>query len=49
LFGVGWGISGVCPGPAIAGLGTGNFSLLWVVLAMAAGAWVQGRFFAPRS
>jgi uncharacterized membrane protein YedE/YeeE len=49
LFGIGWGISGVCPGPAIAGLGTGNFSLLWVVLAMALGAWVQGRFFAPRS
>ena len=42
LFGIGWGLSGVCPGPAIAGLGTGNLQLLWVLAAMAAGAWLQG-------
>ncbi len=45
LFGIGWGISGVCPGPAIAGLGAGNWPLLVAVAAMFAGAWVQGRFF----
>jgi uncharacterized protein len=28
LFGVVWGLCGVCPGPAIAGLGAGNWSLL---------------------
>jgi hypothetical protein len=44
IFGVGWGIAGVCPGPAIAGLGTGNWPLLISVAAMAAGAYVQGRF-----
>ncbi len=43
LFGVGWGLSGVCPGPAIAALGTTDLSLLWVVAAMAVGAWIQGR------
>lgn len=43
LFGIGWGLSGVCPGPAIAGLGTGNLELLWAVAGIAAGAWVQGR------
>ncbi len=42
LFGVGWGLSGVCPGPAIAGLGGGNFSLLWAVLGIFAGAYLQG-------
>lgn len=42
LFGVGWGLSGVCPGPAIAGLGVGNWPLLIAVLAMLAGAYVQG-------
>jgi len=42
LFGVGWGISGVCPGPAIAGLGTGNWELLWALGGIAAGALVQG-------
>lgn len=42
LFGVGWGLSGVCPGPAIAGLGTGNWELFWVLGGMAVGAWAQG-------
>jgi hypothetical protein len=44
LFGVGWGICGVCPGPAIAGLGAGNWPLAIVVVAMLLGAYVQGRF-----
>jgi uncharacterized membrane protein YedE/YeeE len=42
LFGVGWGICGVCPGPAIAGLGPGNFELLWALAGIALGALVQG-------
>jgi uncharacterized membrane protein YedE/YeeE len=42
LFGVGWGLCGVCPGPAIAGLGTGNLDLLWALAGIAAGALVQG-------
>lgn len=42
LFGIGWGISGVCPGPAIAGLGAGNYPLLWSLAGLFAGAWAQG-------
>ncbi len=42
IFGVGWGIAGVCPGPAIAGLGAGLWPLLIAVMAIALGAWVQG-------
>ena len=42
LFGVGWGLCGVCPGPAIAGLGTGNWDLLWALCGIALGAWLQG-------
>lgn len=42
LFGVGWGLCGVCPGPAIAGLGTGNLDLLWALAGIAAGALAQG-------
>jgi uncharacterized protein len=42
LFGVGWGLSGVCPGPAIAGLGAGNWPLLISIVGMLAGAYVQG-------
>jgi hypothetical protein len=42
LFGVGWGLCGVCPGPAIAGLGVGNLNLLWALAGIALGALVQG-------
>jgi uncharacterized membrane protein YedE/YeeE len=42
LFGVGWGLCGVCPGPAIAGLGAGNWSLLWALIGIALGALAQG-------
>jgi uncharacterized protein len=37
LFGLGWGITGVCPGPAIAGLVFGNSLSYIFVIAMAAG------------
>ena len=37
LFGLGWGISGVCPGPAIAGLVFGNSLSFIFVIAMAIG------------
>jgi len=46
IFGAGWGLSGVCPGPAIAGLGAGNWPLLWALVGIVAGAWVQGRMAA---
>jgi len=42
LFGAGWGLCGVCPGPAIAGLGTGNLDLLWALAGIALGALLQG-------
>jgi uncharacterized membrane protein YedE/YeeE len=37
LFGIGWGVSGYCPGPAIVALGSGALGPLVFVLAMAAG------------
>jgi uncharacterized membrane protein YedE/YeeE len=47
LFGIGWGLSGYCPGPAIASLGFGNPEALWVVPSIVAGAalqrWSHGR------
>jgi uncharacterized protein len=43
LFGVGWGLSGVCPGPAIANLGTGDWPVAIALAGMVAGAYVHGR------
>jgi len=37
LFGIGWGIAGLCPGPAVASLATAFVPALVFVLAMAAG------------
>ncbi len=42
VFGIGWGLCGVCPGPAIAGLGTGNWDLLWALAGIVLGAGAQG-------
>lgn len=48
IFGLGWGVSGVCPGPAIAGLGGGNLKLLWSLVGIFAGAYLQG-WYASRA
>jgi uncharacterized protein len=37
VFGIGWGLGGFCPGPALVSLGTGRFEALVFVLAMLAG------------
>ncbi len=43
IFGVGWGVGGLCPGPALAGLVTGSPGVLLFVLAMLAGQWLAWR------
>lgn len=40
LFGVGWGITGFCPGAALPALGTGRWEVLLFVAAMVAGIWL---------
>lgn len=37
LFGIGWGVSGYCPGPAIVALGSGALGAFVFVAAMASG------------
>ena len=55
LFGVGWGIAGLCPGPAIASLALSPGAVLPFVTAMLAGmalhrAWPERRYrLKPRS
>ncbi len=37
IFGVGWGLVGLCPGPALSGLGTGSVDILIFVIALVGG------------
>lgn len=37
IFGVGWGLAGVCPGPALTNLGFGTLPIALFVIAMIAG------------
>ena len=43
LFGIGWGIWGYCPGPAITALAYGHQSTTVFCLAMVAGMWLAGK------
>lgn len=40
LFGIGWGLGGFCPGPAITSLASGNIPVLIFVIAMLAGMYL---------
>ena len=53
MFGLGWGLVGLCPGPALESLATLSPGIIVFVLAMAAGmvahdAWQQSRLTAQR-
>ena len=45
LFGVGWGLSGYCPGPLLVGVAGGSATALLFLPAMLVGGWVR-RFVA---
>jgi len=45
IFGLGWGLSGFCPGPALANLGALRAEALVFVPAMAIGMLLTQRFF----
>jgi len=49
LFGVGWGVAGFCPGPALVALGAGSEAALIFVASMLAGMWFHDRFLTPES
>lgn len=44
LFGLGWGMTGACPGPLFALIGTGATVIAVMLASAVAGTWVYGRF-----
>jgi uncharacterized protein len=49
LFGMGWGVAGFCPGPAVVAAGAGSLNALAFVGAMLAGMALHDASFKPRS
>ena len=48
IFGIGWGMSGYCPGPAVAGLGLLSYEAALTVVAIYLGFFVYHRLFDKR-
>ena len=44
IFGLGWAITGACPGPLFAQIGTGALVIVVTLLSAIAGTWVYGKF-----
>lgn len=44
LFGLGWAMTGACPGPLFAQIGTGATVIIVSLLSAIAGTWVYGYF-----
>ncbi|MGY6274758.1 DUF6691 family protein [Methylomonas sp. MgM2] len=42
IFGIGWGMTGYCPGPAFAGMALGNWEAVAMVASIYAGSWAAG-------
>ncbi|WP_181691298.1 YeeE/YedE family protein [Natronomonas sp. LN261] len=49
IFGIGWGLSGICPGAGYASLGIGNWPILYAIAGMFLGAYAQGVWRSRRS
>jgi uncharacterized membrane protein YedE/YeeE len=44
IFGLGWAVTGACPGPLFAQLGTGVLAIAVVIISSIAGTWVYGKY-----
>ena len=44
IFGLGWAITGACPGPLFTQIGTGTTVIIVTLLSAIAGTWVYGKF-----
>jgi len=44
IFGLGWAITGACPGPLYAQIGSGVWIIVVTLLSAVAGTWVYGKF-----
>jgi len=45
IFGMGWGIAGICPAPGLTLIGLGHYESFYFILAMLAGVFVHRKWF----
>ena len=43
IFGIGWGLTGLCPGTSFAALGMGNYPILYGIAGVLLGTFVYGQ------
>jgi uncharacterized protein len=43
IFGIGWGLTGACPGPLVALVGAGKTVMIVAILSALAGTWTYGK------
>ena len=48
LFGIGWGLAGLCPGPAVTSLGIGSAGIFVFVAALAVGMFAARKLPEPK-
>jgi uncharacterized membrane protein YedE/YeeE len=46
IFGIGWGLAGLCPGPAVSAISTGLAPVAFFVIMMVLGMYAHDRFIA---
>ena len=46
-FGVGWAVTGMCPGPVLVNLGEGKIYAVAAFAGVLTGTWLVGRFYLP--
>ncbi|MFT4020584.1 MAG: YeeE/YedE thiosulfate transporter family protein [Acinetobacter sp.] len=46
IFGIGWGLSGICPAPALTLLGLGYIEVLYFIIPMFIGMWLYNKTIA---
>ena len=44
IFGLGWALTGACPGPLFAQIGSGYTIVIFTLISALAGTWVYGKF-----
>ena len=48
VFGIGWGIAGICPAPSFTLIGLGHYEVLYFILAMMLGVYVHRKLLGDK-